>query len=137
MKMSVLGKMKGLLLFGLICVGIGIFLVLRKIKLKKVCTAQVDGTVKDCTKTVNYRRKRRSTYNSYVTTFTYSIEGVEYVQTIREKHDVGQQFTVYYDPSDPNRHYLDASMTWELGFLAISAVFSIALIIELSSRGWF
>ena len=102
-------------LVGLVFAGVGGFLLWRDKKLEKVCTAQVSGTVKDITESISYstgkgkRAGRRKI--SYRPIFTYSVEGVEYVQqsftgSSRPKFTVGQSVTVFYDPSSPERYYV-------------------------------
>lgn len=108
---------------GLVLTGIGVFLLLRKIKLKKACTAQVSGTVTDCSQEVKYSKGKKKT--TYITTFTYSVGGVEYVKSTKRKSSVGQSVAVYYDPSDPNRHYAhSAGIFGELLVTAFGVLFA-------------
>ena len=114
-----------LFLAGLLFAAIGVFMLLRKNKLKKVCTARTDGTVTDCTRHVSRKRKggTKVTYNS---TFTYSVNGVEYVKSVNRRYSEGERVTVHYDPSDPNRHYPDKlGIFGELFFIAFGALFMI------------
>ena len=125
-------------LFGLIFAGIGWFLLWRQKKLKQVCTAQVSGTVKDVTESISHstgkgkRTGRRRV--SYRPIFTYSVEGVEYVQqsiigSSRPKFNVGQSVTVFYDPSSPKRFYVleeGKSTVAGICFVAVGVVIMIA-----------
>jgi len=130
-------------LFGLIFAGIGGFLLWRQKKLKQVCTAQVSGTVKDITESISYstgkgkRTGRRRV--SYRPIFTYSVEGVEYVQqsiigSSRPKFNVGQSVTVFYDPSSPKRYYVleegQSKVLWIILIIVGVAVAMVAPFLE-------
>ena len=96
-------------LVGLVPAVIGAFFLLRQKRWNQVCSSQVDGTVKDVTRTGGGRRRRRHGGNTYRATFTYSLQGVEYTRklsSLLNKFSVGQRVTVFYDPSNPERHYV-------------------------------
>jgi hypothetical protein len=111
--------------FGVIGLGvffalISIFMLWRAGKLKKACTAQTCGTILSCARRITRGRKgKRST--SYESTFKYSVNGVEYLKSVKRRYAEGQQVTVHYDPSNPNRHYADKTDSGWMFFLGIGA----------------
>ena len=112
------------LLFGLVLAGPGVFLLWRRLKLKKECTAQAVGTISDI--------KTRSR-KSDLMTFTYSAGGAEYAQSsnvgtfnvLSKRVAVGGSVTVFYDPSNPQRSYAKEGKTgllWWLLLIALGAI---------------
>ena len=96
-------------LFGLVFAGLGAFLLWIDKKKRKECTAEVVGVVKDVGKSTTFKKGR--VRNSYRPTFAYSVEGVEYVKQSNTKSGTskfseGQNVTVFYDPSKPQRFYV-------------------------------
>ena len=94
---------------GLFFVGLGGFFWWRGKKLRQECTAQTAGVVSDVGHTVTYKKGKRR--NQYRTTFTYSVDDVEYVKqssttTSTQKFSEGQNVTVFYDPNKPQRYYV-------------------------------
>ena len=97
-------------LVGLLIFGIGAFILWRQRKLKKECTAQVPGVVSDQHHETTYKKGRRR--DRYYPIFKYTVEDVEYIQksnigtSNRNVLAVGENVTVFYDPSNPKRHYV-------------------------------
>ena len=112
------------LLFGLALAGPGVFLLWRRLKLKKECTAQTAGTIS------NIKMRSRK---SDLMTFTYSAGGGEYTQSsnvgtfkvLSNQVNVGGSVTVFYDPSNPQRSYAKEGKTgllWWLLLIALGAI---------------
>jgi len=107
-------------LIGLIGIAIGIVMLRKQTKLYQVCTAQAIGAV------TGIQRKKSGKSSNYHTTFTYPARDTEYVKTVitsGNKFSVGQRITVFYNPSDPDKHYVfKDKWTW-LFIFAFGAVF--------------
>ena len=92
------------LLLGLFIVGNGVFMLWKRYKLDKECTAQATGTVSEI-----YSRGGKS--RSYHMKFKYSAKDVEYTQSAKIgllgyfSKGPGDSVTVFYDPSSPQRSY--------------------------------
>ena len=96
-------------LVGSLFAGVAGFLWWRDKKLRRECTAQTAGVVSDVDHTVRYKKGKRR--NEYRTTFTYTVDGVEYTKcsslvTSVPKFSVGQSVTVFYDSAKPQRYYV-------------------------------
>jgi len=103
------GNMIAGLSIGLIMAGSGALWLWRGNKLKRACSAQVEGTVSHLEKRVSSSKGKQRT--RYYPEFTYSVKGVEYIKHSSwgggpEKFSVGQRVTIFYDPADPQRYYV-------------------------------
>ena len=128
------GLVRVCLFFGFVFAVPAFFLVWRRIKLKKDCTAQADGTVTDSVRHVSGSRKRERS-STYRATFQYTVNGVEYagsVKTIMTKYSVGENIAVHYDPSNPKRNYGGKLWVfweaWSAGLTFLGAFFLILAI---------
>jgi len=120
-------------LAGLVLVVYGIFQLLRRyVFLKNRCTAQVDGNILETERNVKeHHDSDRPNTVTYYLKYHYLVDGVEYAKKrmvskrqlkVIGKHD---DFTVFYDPSKPKRHYvleLKFRMLFTLTLIAIGAI---------------
>ena len=91
--------------FGLCFVGIGVFFLIKQKRLAHDCTMQANGVVRG----VERFRSKKSSFSTYTTTFMYEVQGIEHIKELSSKSAVaseGESLTVFYDPSDPERHYV-------------------------------
>jgi len=94
-----------LVLIGLSVAGIGVFMLWRRNKLKKECTAQTAGTV---IRTYVKKKKKNKSGGTRYMEYKYSVNSVEYIKNDRigiSDRGVGDSVTVFYDPSNPERSY--------------------------------
>ena len=112
------------MLFGLFIAVVSGFLLLLKIRRKKVCTAQVQGIV--TASILRLSRGKNKKIFDYHATYKYSVDGVEYVDSVKRKYAEGQRVIVYYDPSNPKRNYPDKLGIFQIiFFIAIGAFIAI------------
>ena len=117
--------------FGLACAGGGVLHWRYENKLRLACTAQAAGIVKEIQKQT--KRSKRRTSTSYYPVFTYSAEGKQYVRGSSNGYDefkfsVGDNVTVFHDPSNPKRYYVleeGRSTVMNIFLIAFGAVFLI------------
>jgi len=94
---------------GLFLAGSGVFMLSKRKKLKQDCSAQVEGAVSDIQQRLSGGKSKKITYHPE---FTYTAAGVKCValsstgSSSRASFSVGQRVTVFYDPSNPMRHYV-------------------------------
>ena len=94
---------------GLFFVGVVFATWRREKNLRQICTAQTAGIVSDM---IEKRSSRQGKLRvSYRPEFTYSVEGIKFVQLSRgtfssSRFSKGQGVTVLYDPSKPRRYYV-------------------------------
>ena len=100
----------GGIIIGLALVLIGVLMLLNRYTLKKRCTAQVAGTLLDIH--ISERDEDSNSSPTITAKYIYPVDGVEFVKKrmlskgqyrALGKHD---DFTVFYDPAKPKRHYV-------------------------------
>jgi len=118
-------------LIGVALVVGGVFLILRRYAfLYSRCSARVGGKILDTERNVREHYDQPDSV-SYSAKYHYFVDGIEYVKKRRvskrqlkaiRKHD---DFTVFYDPSKPKRHYvleIKFRMLLTLTLIAIGAI---------------
>jgi len=100
-------------LIGLALVLIGVFQILRRyVFLKSHCKARVAGKTLDVERTERQRDVDSYKRVSYYVNYHYFVDGVEYARrrmiSKRQLKAIGKHddFTVFYDPLKPKRHYV-------------------------------
>ena len=92
--------------FGLCFVGIGVFFLIKQKRLAHDCTMQANGVVRGVER---FRSGKSVGSVNYTTTFMYAVQGIEYIKEVSSNSAVaseGEGLTVFYDPSNPERHYV-------------------------------
>ena len=117
------------MLLGIILVLYGIYRLLKRYSLKRRCTVSVAGTIVD--KDTDGRPSDNEASNAYLE-FKYYVNGIEYVKKPMvsacqyNKMERGQNVTVFYDPSNPKRCYVQEikfRIVLTLLFIVIGVVF--------------
>ena len=114
------------LLVGLFIVGLGISFWREDSALRRECTAQADCVVTNIEHSLTSKKK-----DKYTITYTYSVEGAEYVAETSEvannpKFDLGDSVTLFYEPSNPERYYI-AEIRGSVEEQATGAIFTVTV----------
>jgi len=120
------------ILAGMVLVVSGVFQILRRyVFLKNSCTAQVAGNILKMERNEKQRDVDSPTTVTYYMNYRYCVDGIEYVKkrmiSKRQDKAIGKynDFTVFYDPSKPKRHYvlqLKFNMLLTLILIAIGVI---------------
>jgi len=120
----------GGILIGLALVLIGVFRLLNLAFLKKRCASQAACTILDVHITESDYDDKPNSQSIYLK-YKYLVDGAEYVKkrmlSKRQYKEIGKHddFTVFYDPSKPKRHYvleIKFRMVLTIGLIAIGAL---------------
>ena len=126
-------------LAGLALAGLGCHLLWGHYEEERLCTSQTSGIVSEVQEVIVKKSgKSGSRVKEYVPIFTYAVGGIEYESSgarygSASTFPVGRNVTVFYDPDNPGKCYLEDERQPPIGpviFFAIGVVFMLA------SRPW-
>ncbi|MBO5449025.1 MAG: DUF3592 domain-containing protein [Ruminococcus sp.] len=116
-----------LIIFGAVFFAVGILLLCICKKRKTSCTASAEAKIVDIKTIVRQTSNGRKTmyapvYEFYANGETHTIRNDSYSKSNKDEYHVGQTVTIFYDPYDPKKSYIENDNTNLVGGIAFTII---------------